>query len=396
MTLLRLHPAPNVDYLADRLAYLGRFARSMPPSWDGARIAHPVMGPDGQYIGKMLPGRGLYLEIDPKYVGITRGKRIPHVFAKSPVQRLADYFLDERLAIAALALLSGFPFAAITTYDGIIAGRGGGKGQDIVVTKVSVTTTANQYATLARAAGQPGTMTWLTTTAPTDQAADRATAGAWSTGLWNPTNPDKKYLLTFGFTAAQQINMGILHDLLTFGGTFRLTVNTEEIVTTPTVVTRQYQDTLGAGNLLTMAVIVANSTTSHTFSIKYTNQAGTANKTFTTGAITTASLAEGLYPLLYGPFIPFAAGDYGIQLLKSTTSSVALAAGQLESNIYFPLAFVPGVAAQGYMERDSTIQVDAIAELAAASFVIGCLGLYVLPNTTSTGVLTPFMRTVAG
>jgi len=215
-------------------------------------------------------------------------------------------------------------------------------------------------------------------------------------GLANPVAPDKKAFLTWGYVAAQQINMGILHDLLTFGGTFRLSVNTEEIITTPTAVNRQYQSLLGAGNLITMAVIVANSTTSHTFQIKYTNQAGTANQTFTTSAITVASLAEGLYPVNYGPFIPFAAGDYGIQLLKSTTSSVALAAGQLEANLYFPLAFVPGIAANAYIERDATIQVDGAMELVVtAGGVLGCLGMYVLPNAASSGVETGFIRTAA-
>jgi len=402
VTLLHLNPAPNVDHIADRMAYLGRFARSMPPSWDGAGIAHIVCDADGHYVGKMLPGRGLYLAIDPKYVGITRGPRLPHVFTPTPVQRLAESarrsigsLHAERLAIAAFALLAGFPVMGV--YDDILNARiRQGKANDIAITKVSVTTTANQYATLARLAGQPGTMTWLTTTPPTDQVADRATAGAWSVGLANPVAPDKKAFLTWGYAAAQQINMGILHDLLTFGGTFRLTVNTEEIITTPTAVNRQYQSLLGAGNLITMAVIVANSTTSHTFQIKYTNQAGTANQTFTTSAITIASLAEGLYPVNYGPFIPFAAGDYGIQLLKSTTSSVALAAGQLESNIYFPLAFVPGIAANAYIERDSTIQVDGALELVVtAGGVLGCLGMYVLPNAASSGIQTHFIRSAA-
>jgi hypothetical protein len=385
------------DLIAEHLLKWSRFAKTMPPSWDGAGVSVPVAGSDGAYLGKILPGRGLYLDMDLAQVGINRP--MPSVFERSRFRRIEDAV--EKAAPSSLRDRDLYPYAvqnmAITTYDGIINSRTAGKANDIAIAKVSVVTTANQWQALNRMAGQPGAMTFLATTAPTDAVTDRATAGAWSTGLYNPATGEDKYLLTFGFTAAQQLNMAILADVLVHGGAFRLTVNTEEIVSVPTAVNRQYNPTLGAGNLVTFIATTANSVTSHTFMIKYTNQGGTAGQTFTTSAITVASLADGLYPVNYGPFVPFAAGDYGIQSLKSTTSSVALAAGVLASQIYFPLSFVPGIAQNAYVERDSTIQVDGLTQLVEApSSVLGCLTLYVLPNTTSTGVLTAFIRTCSG
>jgi hypothetical protein len=218
-----------------------------------------------------------------------------------------------------------------------------------------------------------------------------------SLGLWNPTGGDKKYLITFGYVAVQQLNMLCIHDVLTWGGVFRLTVNTEEAITTPTAVNRQYGPTLGGGNLVTFIATQANSTTSHQFTIKYTNQAGTAGQTFQTAATTTAVAIDGLYPVTYGPFVPLAAGDYGIRSLKSTQSTAALAAGTLASIIYFPLGFLPGIAGNTYIERDTTTQIDGIAELVqTGGGVIGNLGVFVWPNTTSTGIFTAYIRTVAG
>jgi hypothetical protein len=56
----------NVDLVAERLAMVGAMAKSMPPSWKGAGISQPFCGPRGEYLGRVLPGRGLYLDCDLK------------------------------------------------------------------------------------------------------------------------------------------------------------------------------------------------------------------------------------------------------------------------------------------------------------------------------------------
>src|SRR3954464_13786466 len=98
-------PYSNVDWIAERLIRMATMAKNMPPSWDGAKITIPVMSPCGEYnIGKLLPGKGLYLNSDLKSVGIT--KSVPYVFEKTPVMRLAEKFKSERGAIAAAAVVA--------------------------------------------------------------------------------------------------------------------------------------------------------------------------------------------------------------------------------------------------------------------------------------------------
>lgn len=395
------------DQLATRLLELAALARRSPPAWEGAKISIPVISADGHYIGKALPGKGLYLPHDLKYYGIT--KDIPGVFCHSVVMRLQDVLRSERWAIRAAAVLGSaylfkdwlealpYALATITTYDGIIAGRAGGKSNDIAVTKSSFTTTANDWYSMARIAGMPGAMTFDSATPPTGAVPTRATAGAWSLGLSNPTSPDKKYLLTFGFTAVQQINIGILIDILTQSGSFRLTVATAETVATPPALTRY---TTGAGVMIGFVTTTGASATATTMTVTYTDQDGNASQTTTIAGPATATIADEMWPdtASTSSVVPVAlgTGDYGARELKQTQLSGGLAAGVVAGLLYFPLAYVPGITANAYVERDSTVQVDGLTELVAASDVLGCLNMIILPSTTSTGIFTAFLRTVAG
>jgi hypothetical protein len=74
-----------------------------------------------------------------------------------------------------------------------------------------------------------------------------------------------------------------------------------------------------------------------------------------------------------------------------------MGAGVMALELYFPLCFVPAVAAAAYIERDSTAQIDGLTELVQSSGnVLGCLGLYTFCGATSTGVITAFLRTCQG
>src|SRR5215813_8507822 len=100
-------PRSDPDILGNKLASLGRLARSMPCSWDGARDTCLIAGPQGEYIGKVLPGRGIMLSDDLKNVGIVRA--IPHIYERSLTRWLWDKLRDER--------------GAITTYDDLLTAK---------------------------------------------------------------------------------------------------------------------------------------------------------------------------------------------------------------------------------------------------------------------------------
>jgi hypothetical protein len=395
----------NVDYIAERLMHVAALGKSMPPSWDGAKIMIPVVSPDGSArIGKILPGRGLYLDSDLKSVGIL--KRLPFVYEKTPVQRLADFFKSERAAVSATAivqsafwfsrsrlahLLSPFgPLAmqAITTYDGIINARAGGNAYDVTFSKVSITSATNAWSALFDTGGLPGAGSF---TATPGAVCNYNTAGSLSFGLPALTGGNKLYILTFGFTSSAQLNMVILADLLSQVGA--VAVAGAAATVSSTALTRY---TSGNGVLMTWEVTTALGGTPSNLTVSYTNQAGTAAQSTGAVAMTTSAIVGRLQPAALGPYMGLAAGDFGVRAVATATTSASMVGGAIALHLYYPLAMVPGVGAQNYIERDSTIQIDGLTELTNASGTPGCLTTYVLTSGASTGLMVGFLRSCVG
>jgi hypothetical protein len=380
------------DNIMEAMIRFGSMAQTMPRTWDHEGLTYNFGSPDGIF-GKLLPGRGFMPGTPLKTLGIT--KEHPWVYDPSTFQRLRD-----RLFHLGHSLLAS-EVGAIATRDNIITARGGGKANDFATIKASLTTTANVwYCNFATVGGQPGAGTYLATTAPTDRVPTRATAGSLSLYMSDPGGSDKKYLLTFGFGAAQQINMAVLVDVVNEGGAFRLSVNTAETVTTPTVSTRQYGSGNGIGNLLTFVCSAAGTPGAGTFTAQYVDDAGANTNAPALTTLAAAIIADVIWPASVGVtavglFVPLAAASLGVKAVKQTTCSVA-GTGSVASNVFFPLMFVPGVSSNSYIERDSTASIDGLTELANATQVTGSLRMYVLPNTTSTGVVTSYFKTCAG
>lgn len=394
-------PYVNVDYIADRLALIAKIGRDMPPSWDGAKITIPVISPCGEArIGKILPGRGLYLASDLKSVGIT--KKIPYVFEHSPTMRLMEKLKSERTAIAAAALITAasffsrklltglgpIVFGTLASYDAIINARST-TGVDVTVTKTSITTVASAWSGLFDTGGLPVAGAY---TATPGAVCTNATTGALSFGIPNPAGANEVYLLTFGYTSTVQINMAILADLLVQVGS--IAVAGAGATVSSAALTRY---TNGNGVMMTWEVTTALGATPANLTVSYTNQAGTAAQSTGAQALTVSAIVGRLQPIATGPYSPLASGDYGVRAVATATTSANMTAGALALNLYFPLAFVPGVAANAYIERDSTNQIDGLSIIQDdSSDVLGCLTLYVLSNGATSGVVTAFMRTVAG
>jgi|SRR5207302_7437299 len=381
-------PQTDIDKVARTLIQMGSMGRSMPPSWDGAKCKTLVGGPGMENIGYLLPGRGLYLDTDLKSLGI-KG-RLPNVYERSKLLRLIEIF--DRMASDLDSEVG-----AIQTYDSIINARASGQFNDVPWQKGNITSVANQWFSVLRATGQPPAIVFNSATPPTNAATDRATTGALSQGLSNPSGSNRKYLLTFGFGSAATVNFLLLLDMHVQGGSFRLTVTTAETIASPVTVVRQYgTGGLGSGNCISFVETTASSATAHNLTVNYTNQAGGAtNVVFAAPA--TAGTIDGIYPVgLINWFIPLASGDFGVRSVSATTSNTALAAGIIALVLHYPLMLIPGVTNNVYVERDSTVQIDALTELANSSQVIGCLGMFVFANGTSTGANTGFFRTCEG
>jgi len=378
-----VRPRYDEDNLASRLLDMAYVARNMAPSWQTWTPA--ITGVDGSRIGAVLPGKGIFIDRDLKRFGIT--KRIPGVYESSPIRRLFDRFHHDEVG-------------AITTYDGIINARANGKGDDVVISKSSITTAAGFWYDTFRAGGSPAAGVYDSATAPTDQSTDRSTTGAFSNYLTNPTGSDKKYLIAVGWGATSAHNFAILCDQHTQGGSFRLTVTSAETVASPETTVRQYgPGTNGTGNQIVATVTTARTTpTASNSTITYLDGTGGSSSAVNAMQATTDPVDRCLaLPNVGTPFAALASGDIGVrQVSAHTKAATADAAGACAIQIVTPLAFVPGVAANTYIERDAPMNIDGLEELANSSLVIGCLKMLVFANASSLGTMVVFLRTAAG
>lgn len=421
------------DVAARYLAEAGRWFRKMPPCWNGARIAQPLFDPlTGAFLGKALMGTGLLLAGDFPAYGIRRGVHIPYVFERSKVMyghdlvaavtsrlalppeedpfyrtRVGRFFSPQRAAIElakyditisrtvdAVKRLA----AVISDYDGIIASRadGNAKGNDATMVKVSITTVAQVFFTLFRCGGMPEAGTY--TNIPGGAVHDRTSTGAWH-GILSPTGGRKKYLLTFGYGSSSTIDWGILVDLLVACGNISH-ANTANTVNS-TALNRIYQGTDGYGVMAAFDVTTALGATAGTIRLtSYTDQDG--NTGADSGAITctNSAIAQRIEPTGAGsnpPWMVLASGDFGIRAVATVTSAGNTGGGVSALNLCFPLAYLPGLISNVYIERDSTTQIDGLTELVQTSGnVIGCLTLFVQTNSTTSGAVKGFARTTEG
>jgi len=173
-----------------------------------------------------------------------------------------------------------------------------------------------------------------------------------------------------------------------------INANTTSNTVNTTALTRY---TTGAGVLATMEVTTALGTTASNVTMTYTDQ-DNLSQTTTATAMTTSAIAGRLQPAEVGPFMRLAAGDTGVRSVQTIAFSAAMGAGSaLNLYLYYPLHFLPGIASNIYIERDSTVQIDGLTELVEGTdSEIGFLSVFGLPSTTSTGNFAAFIRTVSG
>lgn len=375
----------DVDQIATKLLDLGLSARQMAPSWDRHQIRQPAMGPEGQFVGWMLPGKGLLLKhLDYKRLGITRN--IPYVYDYTPFARLRDRFRSE--------------VGAITTYDGIINARANGKARDMAFVLASITTVSGFWYDSHVATGSGGAGTFDAATPPTDAKLTRASAGARNIGLPDPGGTDKAYLLTLGLASSSGHNYVCLVDRHTEAGNFTLTAATSTI-TTPKTIDRTYGATLGAGNEMIAPVTTARATPgAGTWQITYLDETGTSRTTPANALPATADPVNRClaHISVSTPFLQQNAASAGVRQVSSATRAAAGdTTGTAALCIVMPLVWIPAlVTANLYLERDLPSDLSGLVELANLTQVTGCLGLLVFAGAASLGTVTGFFRSAQG
>lgn len=349
-----------------------RYARSLPRRSPEVPVAHPQVGD----IGVCDPGRGFRL----------RNMNTRAFLALMRDERHARRVLRENTFPGWPGVAGG----AITSWDGVIQAVSNGKADDFMGTKNSQTTVANAWSSFFRSGGNPGAGSY--TAIPGGAVMNRASTGAWP--LSNPGAGETKYLLNAGVGHITGTNIVLIADLLVAAGT--IDANSAGAQTINTAALTRYTD--GAGVMMTLEVTTALGATPANVVITYTNQAGTAARATAAIAMTTSAITFRLQPAANAPQIELLAPDYGVRSVQSLQFSAGMGAGSAVALLlYKPLVLMPTLVSASFLERSTAAQIAGIRTLPLGSdSQVGCLTFFALTSTTSTGLQTYLLQTVAG
>jgi hypothetical protein len=127
--------------------------------------------------------------------------------------------------------------------------------------------------------------------------------------------------------------------------------------------------TNGVGVRAFMVCTTASGATAHNIAYSYTNQAGTAGRAnpvtvaATASAITSHIVHSGTAANNYGPFLPLASGDSGMQSVQTITISAASGSGAAALVFARPIAIMPLTTAGVACERDFVNQLPSLPRI---------------------------------
>jgi hypothetical protein len=101
-------------------------------------------------------------------------------------------------------------------------------------------------------------------------------------------------------------------------------------------------------------------TTSASLTLTYTNQAGTASQSTGAQQIVLGAVQRILIDRIW---IPLAAGDTGVRTIQSYTLSATATSTKLTVVLARPLAFLPIMVANAYVERDLVLQLASLPRI---------------------------------
>lgn len=255
---------------------------------------------------------------------------------------------------------------AFTSQDDIISEIAAGKFYRAEWNKVTSSVhTANRWYDFSSLGGYPVANTW-TGTALNFQATNSSSTFSMYTG--GNVSTDTKHLINMAaITGVNTMVPGTLMLIDMQGYWPGISTNSavaQNLVGTPTL---RYPN--GNGCRLFTVTTVASGATAHNISLSYTNQAGTSGRSLpVTVGMTASAVAQhiahsGSAATNYGPFLPLAAGDFGVQNVASVTFSAASGAGTCALVLARPIAQIPLVTASLLSERDLINQLPSLPRI---------------------------------
>ena len=385
------------------------YGRTVPKGAPPIMVAHPNYGELGTVEARkgFIPKRGRWASAR----AILRDANRNTIKLLRGIEDHAPKFVTAAIiaAIAKNPMALPYIIGTISTYDGIVAARGGNVYQDywMALTATFTPVTLSWYDTW-KMAWTPGTVP--TVTAYTNAGTGGAVLDATSNGSWiaNPAGSNHRYIVSCGLstTSITGVAIAMLMDNL-WAGSYAITSNATINPTTDVPVTR-YATTTSPGNMM---MVVLTSTLTHTgapvLTTTYTDQAGVTGKTTAGTAPATGVLVNRvIYNTGHGvatvvastPFMPLTnAGSSGVRSLEQVVvSGGTCTVGTVDHKIVRPLIVMPFIAAASYIEQDSTLNIGNMVELVNVSQVCGCISWAVFSAGTTALTFSSFLRTVEG
>jgi hypothetical protein len=374
------------------LQELQKLSRGLQPRTAPVPLVWPGIGP----VGHLSSDHGVYIntayrnpidsmlrdqaKIDLLAADVSNG-RLPAEALLAASKRVSD----TTDAVRAIQQMQG----AITSFNDVIDARGNGQYFDYFGVKASQTTVANNWSSFLRTAGNPAAASY--SNIPGGGRMTSATTGAVPIPV-TIGGSDHLYLTNAVANHVTGTNVHMYVDVLVSAGNILATSATSQNIST----TSLSRWTSGEGLAMTLEVTAALGATAANITISYTDQAGnTANSTGAI-ALTTSAAVGRLVPILDGPMIRLATGDYGVRTIEGCILSASMTgSGVMAALIYKPLVVCPTIGVTTWNERSTPAQLSGIKQLtSAAGGELPFVGSFVLASTTSTGTILQWLEFV--
>lgn len=270
----------------------------------------------------------------------------------------------------------------INSHDAILASLSALKGQDRQFSKTLTTIAAGTCVSPWALGDYPAAGSYGT--ARVMRTCSSSTTGALS--FSNASGTDEIYLTGWGAqSTAAATGTLILYDRIADVAGIDFTTTSTQTITSSTYT----RSATGAGVQMFLEV----STTivgTPVFTLSYTDQDGNAGAT--TGTVTCAANSATRLAYAGSPWIPLAAADSGVRALASLTCSVAGSAGVGTIVLARPIAQIPLISANGYIETSLATQYPKLPQLEDSH----CLAFLIFGGTSSAGSVSGNINAVAG
>lgn len=375
----------QTDAFAEALGMLAVSARSMPPSYRGAGLRHPIIVNEDRVLGYVLPGVGIEMAAPLHAFGIRRGT-LPFVIDQPLLSRVqarwpSSQWASIGVAASIASMLSwdvgaSWPLmaGALASYDNFIAAVGSGRRDFVHWIPLNDDMVSGArlawYAPWIYNSQEPFVFTAsLGATAP-----DQDRIGNMFRMVSNPSSGESAALtsVTVFWQTSGPIRYSVLAlvDMLyECGGVSDGTVAPQ---TLGTAALTRYTD--GVGVIASTAWYESGGGDNRTVGLTYTNQAGTHSRT-ANSTLSTQSCGRAFLGPTYQryPHFDLQSTDYGIRSVQTFDLVSANAGGFGGVFLHRPLAFVLNGGFRDLMPTNFLGRMDPVPLQKTSDNKLGCI-----------------------